>query len=54
MDFRLSKEQEALRDVVREFLEADPAVGKREFLEDGWIAGFDPEFSRCFAERGWI
>ena len=54
MDFRDSPEQARLRAEVRAFAESDPAVAARPFLEDGWIAGFDPEFSRRVAARGWI
>ena len=46
MDFRDSPEQAALRAEVRAFAAADPALAARPFLEDGWIAGFDPDFSR--------
>ena len=54
MDFHLSPEQERLRDEVREFLAADPALAQRPVLEDGWISGRDPEFSRRVGARGWI
>ena len=54
MDFRPSKAQARLRDEVRTFLASDPACAGRAVPEDGWIAGYDPEFSRRFAERGWI
>jgi alkylation response protein AidB-like acyl-CoA dehydrogenase len=54
MDFRDSSEQARLRAEVRAFAAADPALAARPFLEDGWIAGFDPDFSRRLAARGWI
>jgi alkylation response protein AidB-like acyl-CoA dehydrogenase len=54
MDFRDSPEQARLRADVRAFAEADPGLAARRFLEDGWIAGFDPEFSKRVAARGWI
>ncbi len=54
MDFRPSPEQERLRSDLREFLAADPAPKGRAFSEDGWIAGFDREFSRRLGLRGWI
>ncbi len=54
MDFRDSPEQAKLRAEVREFVSADPAVLARPFLEDGWIAGFDPAFSKRLAARGWL
>jgi alkylation response protein AidB-like acyl-CoA dehydrogenase len=52
--FRPTPEQEKLRAEVREFLRADPALPARPFPEDGWIAGFDPAFSRRVGARGWI
>ena len=54
LDFRDSPEQARLRAEVRAFAATDPAVAARRFREDGWIAGFDPDFSRRLAERGWI
>jgi len=54
VDFRDSPEQARLRAEVREFAAADPAVRARPFLEDGWIAGFDPAFSKRLAARGWL
>jgi len=54
VDYRDSPEQARLRAEVREFVSADPAVRARAFPEDGWIAGFDPEFSKRLAARGWL
>jgi alkylation response protein AidB-like acyl-CoA dehydrogenase len=54
LDFRPTPDQEALRTEVRAFLCDDPAPQSRPFSEDGWIAGFDPAFSRRLAKRGWI
>ena len=54
MDFRPSPEQEQLRQRVRAFLAQDPALRARAFLEDGWISGWDPEFSRRLGAQGWI
>ena len=54
MDYRDSPEQARLRAEVRAFAASDPAIRARPFLEDGWIAGFDPEFSRRLSARGWI
>ncbi|MGH2899964.1 MAG: acyl-CoA dehydrogenase family protein, partial [Solirubrobacteraceae bacterium] len=54
MDFRDSPEQARLRAEVREFVAADPAVAARAFPEDGWIAGFDPAFSKRLSQRGWL
>lgn len=54
MDFRDTPEQAKLRAEVRAFAAADPAIRARSFPEDGWIAGFDPDFSRRVSARGWI
>ena len=54
MDFRPSPEQEQLRQRVRAFLAQDPALRARACLEDGWISGWDPEFSRRLGAQGWI
>ncbi|UCE86682.1 MAG: acyl-CoA dehydrogenase family protein [Deltaproteobacteria bacterium] len=54
MDFRPTPEQLELRDAVRAFLRDDPAVRSRSVREDGWIIGYDPEFSRRLGARGWI
>jgi len=54
MDFRDSPEQARLRAEVRAFAAQDAALAARPFLEDGWIAGFDSDFSRRIAARGWI
>ncbi|MFQ5699577.1 MAG: acyl-CoA dehydrogenase family protein, partial [Myxococcota bacterium] len=54
MDFRPSAEQARLRERIRAFLDADPAPAGRPFAEDGWIAGFDPAFSRRLGEAGFI
>jgi len=54
VDFRDSPEQARLRAEVREFVANDPAVRARTFLEDGWIAGFDPAFSKRLSARGWL
>jgi alkylation response protein AidB-like acyl-CoA dehydrogenase len=54
MDFSDSPEQARLRAEVRAFAASDPALRARRFLEDGWIAGFDRDFSKRVAARGWI
>jgi alkylation response protein AidB-like acyl-CoA dehydrogenase len=54
MDPWSTPERERLREEVRSFLRDDPSVGARPIPEDGWIAGFDRDFSRRLAERGWI
>ena len=54
MDYRDSPAQARLRAEVREFVAGDPGVASRPFAEDGWIAGFDPEFSKRLSARGWL
>jgi len=54
VDFRPTPEQVALRAEVRALLKGDPALAARPFREDGWIAGFDLDFSRRVGARGWI
>ncbi len=54
MDPWATPERESLRGEVRSFLESDPSVRSRPVREDGWIAGFDRDFSKRLAERGWI
>ena len=39
---------------MRAFLAQDPALRARACLEDGWISGWDPEFSRRLGAQGWI
>ena len=52
MDFSFSPEQEAFRQEVRAFLEAELRPNQR--CEDGWVAGFSLEFTRKLGARGWI
>jgi alkylation response protein AidB-like acyl-CoA dehydrogenase len=54
LDYRPTPDQERLRHEVREFLTGDPALRDRPYREDGWIAGYDPAFSKRVGERGWI
>ncbi len=54
MDPWATPERESLRGEVRSFLESDPSVRSCPVREDGWIAGFDRDFSKRLAERGWI
>jgi alkylation response protein AidB-like acyl-CoA dehydrogenase len=53
MDFRFTAEQEAFRQDIQTFLQAaqpePPAIP-----EDAWIIGFDRDFSKQLARRGWI
>ena len=52
MDFSLSREQEAFRTEIREFLSSE--VSDDISVEDGWISGYSPEFSRKLGRQGWI
>ena len=54
MDFKFSPEQEAFRQEVRGFLEAEIEKGTFQPMCDGWIQGYSPEFTRKMAERSWI
>jgi alkylation response protein AidB-like acyl-CoA dehydrogenase len=52
MDFALTTEQAAFRARIRDFLARE--VTAETALEDGWITGFSPEFSRKLGAQGWI
>ncbi len=52
MDFALTTEQEAFRARIQDFLARE--VSAETALEDGWITGFSPEFSRKLGAQGWI
>ena len=54
MDFAFTAEQEALRQEVRSFLEQELSEGKWKPQCDAWIQGFDPDFTKRVAARGWI
>jgi alkylation response protein AidB-like acyl-CoA dehydrogenase len=54
MDFKLSEEQEKLRQEVRHFLEEEIRQGLWQPSCDAWIMGFDPAFTKRVAEKGWI
>jgi alkylation response protein AidB-like acyl-CoA dehydrogenase len=54
MDLRLTEGQVRLREEVRKFLATDPALRMRPVMEDGWISGWDPGFSRRVGARGLI
>jgi alkylation response protein AidB-like acyl-CoA dehydrogenase len=53
MDFRFTPEQEAFRQEVSTFLQ-EALPEPPDIAEDGWIVGFDREFSKQLAARGWI
>jgi acyl-CoA dehydrogenase len=50
----LPRELDGLRREVRAFLAAEIASGRITPQCDGWLAGWDPAFSRSLGERGWI
>ena len=52
MDVTFSDEQLQMRDEVAAFLEEERGNFRPEV--DSWITGFDREFSKKVAERGWI
>ncbi len=54
MDFGFTEEQNKFRQEVRNFLEEEIKKGYWEPACDAWIQGFDPEFTKRVAQRGWI
>ena len=54
MDFGFTEEQNKFRQEVRNFLEEEIKKGYWEPTCDSWIQGFDPEFTKRVAQRGWI
>jgi alkylation response protein AidB-like acyl-CoA dehydrogenase len=54
MDFGFTEEQNKFRQGVRNFLEEEMKKRYWEPACDAWIQGFDPEFSKRVAQRGWI
>src|SRR5512139_908084 len=54
MDFEFSREQEAFRQEVRNFLEDEIRKGTFKPMCDGWIQGFSWEFTKKVASKGWI
>jgi alkylation response protein AidB-like acyl-CoA dehydrogenase len=54
MDFGFTEDQNKFRQEVRSFLEDEIKKGYWEPACDAWIQGFDPEFSKRVAKRGWI
>jgi alkylation response protein AidB-like acyl-CoA dehydrogenase len=51
---RLPPVCEALRTQVRAFLSEEQAAGRFTPCCDNWLGGFDPDFSRRLAARGWL
>jgi len=54
VDFSFTEEQNRFRLEVRGFLEEEIKNGYWEPTCDAWIQGFDPEFTKRVAQRGWI
>ena len=54
MDFQFTKEQEAFRQEVRDFLEDEIKKGTFTPMCDGWIQGFSWEFTKKVAAKGWL
>ncbi|HXZ30469.1 MAG TPA: acyl-CoA dehydrogenase family protein [Dehalococcoidia bacterium] len=54
MDFSFTEEQNKFRLEVRDFLEEEIKNGYWEPTCDAWIQGFDPEFTKRVAQKGWI
>ncbi|WP_231637117.1 acyl-CoA dehydrogenase family protein [Microbacterium sp. No. 7] len=51
---RISDDERALRAEVREFLAEKRAAGRFEPTVDSWLSGWDEDFSRELAARGWL
>jgi alkylation response protein AidB-like acyl-CoA dehydrogenase len=54
MDFGFTEEQNKFRQEVRNFLKEEIKKGYWKPACDAWIQGFDPEFTKRVAQRGWI
>jgi alkylation response protein AidB-like acyl-CoA dehydrogenase len=54
MDFGFTDAQNKFRLEVQGFLEEEIRKGHWEPACDAWIQGFDPEFTKRVAQRGWI
>ncbi len=54
MDFSFTREQDAFRQEVQEFLGRELPGENLRHYEDGWITGFSRSFSRKLGARGWI
>ena len=54
MDFSFTEEQNKFRQEVKNFLEEEIKKGYWEPACDAWIQGFDPEFTKRVAQKGWI
>ncbi len=54
MDFSFSESQKKFRQEVRSFLEHEIKEGLWEPRCDAWIQGYNPEFTKRVAQKGWI
>lgn len=54
MDFRLTMEQEELREEVRDFLKAEKKKGIYTFGDNHFVHLLDKRFSKQVAKKGWI
>jgi len=54
VDFSFTQEQDEFRQEVRNFLEEEIKNGYWEPICDAWVQGFDPDFTKRVAKRGWI
>ena len=54
MDFKFTEEQDKFRQEISDFLEGEIEQGLWEPTCDSWIMGYDPEFSKRVAAKGWI
>ena len=54
MDFRLSPEQQAIRDAIFRLLRADGPLGDAYWLERDRAGGFPTEFFDAIARDGWL
>jgi alkylation response protein AidB-like acyl-CoA dehydrogenase len=54
MDFHLTEEQENFRKEVQDFLEDEIKQGLWKPMVDGWIMGYDPDFTKRLSKKGWI
>jgi alkylation response protein AidB-like acyl-CoA dehydrogenase len=54
VDFSFTEEQHKFRQEVRNFLEEEIKNGYWEPACDAWVQGFDPEFTKRVAQKGWI
>jgi alkylation response protein AidB-like acyl-CoA dehydrogenase len=54
VDFSFTEEQNKFRQEVRSFLEEEIKRGYWKPACDAWVQGFDPEFTKRVAQKGWI